>query len=273
MTFQPIVPFGGFVGWQFLQRTMDSQRATFDAAPARQRDVDYFKDNIGSVRSPEDLVGDRRLRAVALGAFGLDADIDSVAFVRKVLEGGTSDPRSLANRLTDSRYREFAATFGFGNGVLPNTLQPGFGARIAEAYLERQFEIGVGASDPDLRLALNLQRELPQIAARTVTENTKWLTVMGNRPLREVFETAFGLPASFGTLDLDRQVETFKSRAERFLDVADFSDFADPERQEDLMRLFLARAQIEGAGLGAAARSPALTLLSNAARGSLFALT
>lgn len=264
MSFQPIVPFGGFVGWQFLQRTMETQREAFDASPMRQTEIEYFRENIGAVSSPEDLVNDRRLRAVALGAFGLDDDIDNNAFIAKVLEEGVADPESLANRLSDSRYRDFSEAFGFGNGLPPNTIRPSFGDDIAAAYLERRFEAGVGQSDPSLRLALELERELPEIAARTESDDTKWLTIMGNRPLREVFETAFGLPDSFGALDIDRQLSEFKDRAERLLGVSDFSDFSDPDKQDELLRLYLVRAQLQGSAGSTAVGSPALTLLRGA---------
>jgi hypothetical protein len=116
-----------------------------------------------------------------------------------------------------------------------------------------------------MRLALTLERELPGIASRDVSDDTKWLTVMGNPPLRRVFETAMGLPQSFGALDLDRQLVEFRERGERLFGLSSFADFADPEKQEDLMRVFLARAQISGGfGAGAGPTSPALQLLQSA---------
>ena len=266
MTFRPVVPLGGFAGWQFLQRTMETQRAAFDAAPVRQRDVEYFEQNIAGIGSAEELVADRRLLTVALGAFGLDADIGNRFFIRKVLEEGTSSREALANRLTDTRYRELSAAFGFGNGVLPNTAQSGFGARIAAAFLERQFEIGVGETDQTLRLALTLEREFGAIAARPVANDTKWLTIMGNPPLRKVFETALGLPQSFGALDIDRQLEDFKDRASRRFGTSDLARLAEPETRGEVLRSFLARAQIaESSPAGFSSASVALTLLSRAA--------
>ena len=65
--------------------------------------------------SAADLVADRRLLKVALGAFGLEGEIDKKAFVRKILEEGTADPASLANRLTDKSYYKLAEAFGFGD--------------------------------------------------------------------------------------------------------------------------------------------------------------
>ena len=33
MSFAPIVPFGGYAGWSFLQRTLPAQKHAFEAAP------------------------------------------------------------------------------------------------------------------------------------------------------------------------------------------------------------------------------------------------
>lgn len=266
MTFQPVVPIGGFVGWTLLQRTMDSQREAFDAAPQRQRDVDHFRENIGRVGSADELVADRRLLNVALGAFGLGDDLQNRAFIQKVLEEGTVDPRALANRLSDKRYLALADAFGFGNGSLPKTGQTGFGADIAEQYLQREFEVGVGQSDESLRLALQFSREMPDLAARDVGDDTKWLTIMGTPPLRKVFETALGLPQSLGALDLDQQLREFKDRAAGVLGGNGFSALADPATQEDFLRLYLARAQIAGAASNPVT-SPSLTLLQQAGSG------
>jgi len=187
-----------------------------------------------------------------------------------VLEEGTGDRAALANRLTDRRYREFSAAFGFGDGLLPRTLRDGFADRIATRYLERQFEIRVGESDETMRLALTLERRLPEIAGRAVRDDTKWLTVMGEPPLRRAFEMALGLPRSFGTLDLDRQLADFKERAGQVFGISRFADFAAPEPRETAMRTFLARAQLaDGAGGSSVPSSPALQILGQVDRGSI----
>lgn len=271
MTYQPVVPIGGFAGWQFLQRTMETQRAAHDAAPQRQREIAYFNETIASVDTAEELVSDRRLLGVALGAFGLDEDINNRAFLQQILEGGTLDRQALANKLTDRRYREFSAAFGFGDSALPATLQAGFAAEITGAYLERQFEIGVGNVSPDMRLALGLERDLPALIERGLEDETAWFSIMGNPPLRRVFETAFGLPAAFGALDLEKQLETFRDRSERAFGASEVKDFADPETREELLRVFLVRAELQG-GVQQQVTSPALTLLSQASSANLFAL-
>ena len=261
MSFQPVVPMSGYVGWKFLTRTLEGQQAAFDKAPALQRDIAYFKERIGNVATADDLVSDRRLLRVALDAFGLGADIDSRAFVRKVLEDGTADPRALANRLSDRRYQAFSAAFGLAGQGPPGTRAAGFADRIAVLYTDRRFEVAVGASVPSLRLALSLRRDLVALAEQPGSETARWFTVMGTPPLRQVFETAFGLPPAFAALDIDRQLEVFRSRATTAFGDPGVAQFADPERLESLVRQYLVREDMRGIGGGTAPGAIALQML------------
>ncbi|PKP85054.1 MAG: hypothetical protein CVT80_04685 [Alphaproteobacteria bacterium HGW-Alphaproteobacteria-2] len=249
--FRPVVPFAGLSGFAFLERTMVRQTEAFNRAPELARESAHFRERIGAIASAEALVADRRLLAVALGAFGLQDDIDNRFFIRRVLEDGSQARDGLANRLSDKRYRAFAESFGFGDPGGARTAEAGFAERIVSAFQTRRFEIAVGESDASLRLALNARRELPDIAARASSDTTLWLEILGTPPLRDVFETAFGLPKGFGALDLDRQVEVVRDRSLRAFGSSAVAQFADPERLEALTRRFLLRAQAEaGPGPG-----------------------
>lgn len=243
MSFVPLVPFGGFSGWSFLKRTMAVQQAAFQAAPELKRDEAYFREKIASVATAEDLVSDRRLLGVALGAYGLDADIGNRFFIRKVLEDGTLDQGALANRLADKQYRAFSAGFGFGDFATPNTRLSDFADKTLEAYRMRRFESAVGEQNDNLRLALNAERELGALALRDSSDDTLWFTVMGSAPLRKVFESALGLPGSFASLDLDRQLETLKEKSQKTFGDSRIAQFSDPEKVETLVRRFLFRTE------------------------------
>lgn len=266
MSFQPVIPISGLAGWRFLQRTLDSQQAAFARAPEIARDTTYFRENIGKIDSAEALVADRRLLRVALGAFGLDADLPNRAFIRRVLGDGTLDPGALSNRLADKRYREMSAAFGFGDFPIPRSKISDFGDRIATAFETRQFEIAVGEQDTGLRLSLGLARDLGAIAARNTSETARWLTVLGNPPLREVFETAFGLPRGFGALDLDRQVEVLRTRTRALTGNDGVAQFTNPDRIDALNRQFLIRSQLASGPAATAPGAIAVQLLQAAAR-------
>lgn len=263
MSFQPIIPMGGAAGWAFLQRTQSAQRAAFDASPEIRRDTRYFEDRIGSVKTSEDLVSDRRLLRVALGAYGLDEDIDSTYFVKKVLDDGTLDAGDLANKLSDKRYLEFARDFGFGDYDIPRTQLSDFRARITDAYRQGQFEIAVGEQNPDMRLAMTLNSQLTDIVDGSGSDETKWYKIMGNPPLREVFQTAFGLPDAFGSIDLDQQLATFRDKADRYLGDTTVDQFADQDKIDELNRLFLVRSQIAAGTASMSSGAIALSLLQN----------
>ncbi|MDR9393262.1 DUF1217 domain-containing protein [Roseovarius sp. SYSU LYC5161] len=262
MSFQPALPMSGLAGWSFLNQTLDRQTEIFDKSPRIARDTKYFEATIGDVRSAEALVGDRRLLRVALGAFGLQEDLNNRAFIRQVLEEGVTDENALANRLSDNRYTRLAAAFGFGDGGSPESARPGFGAEITERFRRMAFESAVGDEDQALRLAMNAKRELADVAGADQNDAAKWYRVLGTPPLRQVFETAFGLPEGFAQLDLERQVAEFRDRATA-IGIDSISDLADEQTREELVRRFL--AQDELAKINApSSNAIALTLLQSA---------
>ena len=121
MSFTPILPLSGLTGWGFLKRTMARQQAVQQSLPAQQRDEAYFRDRIGKADTAEKLVNDKRLLRIALTAFGLEGDVNSKAFIQKILEGGTLKEGSLANKLADKQYQKFASAFGYGDYSVPRT--------------------------------------------------------------------------------------------------------------------------------------------------------
>ncbi|MCU0826865.1 MAG: DUF1217 domain-containing protein [Tabrizicola sp.] len=260
MTFQPVLPLSGFTGWTFLKRTMDRQVAVQQASPVLKRDEAYFRERIGKIQTAEQLVSDKRLLRISLTAFGLEADVNSRAFIQKVLEGGTLKEGSLANKLADKQYQKFSAAFGFGDFSVPRTRISTFPDEILAQFRARSFESAVGAQNNGFRLALNAEREIPALAKRSISETAKWYTVLGNAPLREVMQTALGLPKSFAAIDLDQQVAVMREKAQAAFGSSNISQFSDPKQMEALVRRFHIRADIQNQPAASPA-AIALTLL------------
>lgn len=241
MNFQPVVPLGGYAGWRFLARTQGAQAEVFNASAQQARLADHVRKALPNALTPEALVADRRLLEVALGAYGLKDDVDARAFVRTLLSEGTLKPDALANRLSDKRYAAFAREFGYGD-LGPRVMLPGFADRLLARFQAQEFQAAVGARNDDLRLALNVEGALKDLLAERSGTDAQWFALMGNPPLRQVFETALGLPRSFGRLDVDRQLAVFKDRAQAALGTASLAEIARPETRETLVRLFLLRS-------------------------------
>lgn len=262
MSFQPVIPMSGLVGWKYLERTQDAQFQAFSNNSAMSTDTKYFEENIGTINTAEELVADRRLLRVALGAFGLQDDINNKFFIKKILEEGILATDSLANKLADERYKEMTKAFGFDLSV-PRSKISDFAGKIVEKYRRMQFEVAVGEQDDSMRLALNATRALPELVSQDTSDSTKWFQVMGTAALREVFETALGLPDAFSQLDLDKQLEVFQERASSQLGIENLSEVTDPNVLDKIVQRYLLRAQIDSFQSSVSSGSIALMLLQN----------
>jgi hypothetical protein len=265
MSFVAALPLTGYAGWTFLKRTQTAQSAALNNQPEAKRDEAYFREKIGSIDTAEQLVADRRLLKVALGAFGLQGDLNNKYFIRKVLEDGTLKEGTLSSKLADKQYQNLSAAFGFGDFKTPRNKLSDFADKILGPYKTRNFEAAVGAQNDNLRLAMNAEREIKDLAAKTTGSNdTRWFTVLGNAPMRKVLEKALGLPSTFATLDIDKQLEVIKAKAQAQLGTSEIADFKDPAKMDTLLRRFLIRAEAETYQTQFGS-SGALTLMNQAA--------
>lgn len=268
MTFQPLVPLTGIAGLRFIERTQETQQAVFNKSPSMAREIEYFKENIHKAITPDDLTGDYLLMKVSLGAFGLDDDLSKKYFINKVLEEGSEEPSAFANRMVDTRYKELAEAFGYGNLLGTNVLQSDFADKIVSAYQTQKFEQAVGDVDNSIRLAMNFKREIEDQASDDIAVDTGWYQVMGNTPLRTVFETAFGLPSSVGALDVERQLDLFKEKSSALFGSESLTVFQDQENVDKILNDFMVRQQINSGPDSSTPGYSALSLLQNTGLGS-----
>ncbi len=259
--FQPVIPIGGLGGWRFLQQTYDSQFKAFTQSSQLQRDTEYFRENIASIETAEQLVSDRRLLTVALGAFGLQDDINSKFFIQRILQEGSDNEDALANRFTDPRYKEMSQAFGFGPGEFLKVGAPAFADAIIDRFERIEFEVAAGRQNESMRFALYAEREMATLAEEDMSNDAKWFTLIGEPPLRTLFEKAFNLPTAFGQIDLDQQLGVFKARARKEFGTDDLSIFSEPERVQELITKYVVREQLSQFSGGFSSNAIALTLL------------
>lgn len=264
MSFSPVLPMSGYAGWTFLKRTAALQAKTFANQTVVKREETYFREKIATISTAEELVADPRLLRVALTAYGLEADMPNKFFIRKILTDGTLTTNALANKLADKSYAAFSKAFGFGDFATPRTKLSDFADTILSRYREKQFQAAVGEQNADFRLAMNAETQLADLAASSASDKSKWYTVLGSSPMRQVFETAFGLPAAFGGIDIDKQVEVLQTRARGTFGTDTISQFADEEAMQKLVRLFIIRSEIASASAIVSRAQTALTLLQQA---------
>lgn len=269
MSYSPVVPFGGYSGWKILNRTMETQKAAYVASADVKSDAQYFRENIGKIDTAEQLVADRRLLKVALGAFGLQDDIDNKFFIKKVLSDGTLDNGDLANKLSNKSYLAMSQAFGFGDYKTPSTKLSDFADTILKKYETQSFEVAVGENNESFRLAMYAQREIPALAQKDMSENAKWYSIIGSGPMSTVMRSALGLPSSVGALDVDKQLDIYKTKAKEFFGTSDPAKFANTEGMDKMVKMYLLRSDLDGTSTYSGG-SAALSLLQGTAGGSAF---
>lgn len=257
MSFTPVIPSTGLSGWNFLKATLERQSEISAQSPGLSRDIEYFEDNISAVETLDDLMGDRQLLKVALGAYGLSDELDKGAYVRRMLEEGLSDDSSFANRLNNTDYINLVEKFDFEGGTL--SLSQDDVSEITELYKRQNFETDVGDVDDTMRLALNFERKIGEISSQDNSEAGGWFKIMGSVPLRTVIETAFNLPSEFSALDIDAQAKILADKAQAGYGSRTVDIFNDPEVVDDLIKNYLLREQIDA---GPSASTPGYSALS-----------
>jgi hypothetical protein len=262
MPLTPVIPTTGVAGWSFLQRTLEQQTEVFNRSPDIALQLEYFEENIGAVETLDDLMGDRRLLQVALGAFGLEEELDKGAFVRKMLEEGTEDSSAFAVRINNSDYIDLVEFVGVDSegGV---SFSESDIATMKSQFQRQSFETEVGTVNDTMRLALNFEREIADIAGQDLSENAGWFRAIGSIPLRTVIEGAFNLPEEFSALDIDRQKEILSDNANKLFGEKTVDVFSDPENVQTMINRYLLREQINSGPSASTPGYAALSILTN----------
>ena len=217
-----------------VAQNLPRYQAMTAAEPAVKTATAYYEANIGSVTSIQDLVGNYRLLSYALDAYGLGDQINARALVTKVLEGGVSNPKSLANTLGDSRWKAFAAAFNFAAGAEASPSSANAVKTTTTDYLEQQLESDQGAQDVGVQLALYFERVAPTV--------TSEYGVLADPNLLQAAQTILGLsPGGASTL-----------RAQTLSELMPLSDLQDPAKLKVLTERFTAMYDLTyGPGSGA----------------------
>ncbi len=105
-----------YLGYSIATRNMTTTLNQVASQAQNKREIDYYNANIGKVTNVDDFMNDYQLYSYAMEAYGLSDMTYAKAFMKQVLTSDLSDSSSFANKLTDPRYKEFAAAFNFGTG-------------------------------------------------------------------------------------------------------------------------------------------------------------
>jgi hypothetical protein len=242
------------VDYQRISKDMTRSLSLTARKPDVSRDTTYYLANIGKVKSIDDFLKDYRLYSYAMKAYGLSDMTYAKAFMRKVLTEGVANSNSFANKLSDSRYREFARAFDFAalgsNATQTTAAQTG----TTTQYVQQVMEENAGDQNEGVRLALYFARKASSIKTP--------YQILADKALTQVVQTALGLSPTVSSADIDKQASMLSK-------MIDFSDFQEPAKVNRFAQRFAAMWDANQLSSDGSSSNPALILIGRSTSNGL----
>jgi hypothetical protein len=204
---------------------------------AASKAASYYQENIQGVETLDDLLSDRGIIDVVIGAYGLDETVTD-DFLKQIFNSDLSDPKSFVNQQSSKKWAELVASFNFdseGNltrETLGTIQQRGETLETVNLYMRQTLEENEGESSEAVRLALYFERTAPTI--------TDAYEIIADEALTEVFRTIFGYTEDFANMDVDAQAKVINAQLE-------LSDLQDPKKLQRLIERYTAMYDTENA--------------------------
>ena len=222
------------------------------AQPMVKTTIAKFTQAVTSAKSLTQLLANPAFMNVLLTANGMSDRIGFTALATKALTSKLSDPRSLANTLTDIRWRNLAQSYDFSSTGLLSFRNRGTIASIANAYVTATWQTNQDTVTPGLSKALAFKAQ-----ASTITSVDQ---ILGNPTMRAVVTTALGIPLQIAFQSLNAQEQAISTRI-------DIKKFQDPKFVESFMQRYLIANRADAAS--SSSSTPDLTTLAVQGQGIL----
>ncbi|MDH7798678.1 MULTISPECIES: DUF1217 domain-containing protein [unclassified Beijerinckia] len=191
--------------------------------PINKRATDYYQANIEKVKSIDDFLKDDKLFSYAMKAYGLSDMTYAKGMIRKLLQEGVENSKSLANRLADPRYKAFATAFNFARYGQLTTTFASTNAETVSKFNQQTLEETAGQDNAGVRLALYFKRNVGTIKSS--------YNILADAALLKVVQTALNISPYTSAADIDAQAKDIDKR----LKVADLQD---PKKLDKFLQRF-----------------------------------
>jgi hypothetical protein len=209
------------------EKNETKQVAATAAQPQVARDITAFRKAVTNAKSVNDLLSNPAAMRVLLTANGLGDQANYTALAKKALTSDTKDPKSLANTLSDTRWKTTAQTYDFANKGLSVIQDPKVLDTIANAYAEVTWRQSLDTATPGLSDALAFRQQASSI--------TSVDQILGDPVLRRVVTTTLGLPLQIAFQPLEAQERAISTRL-------DITKFSKPAFVESFVQRYLISA-------------------------------
>lgn len=187
----------GFPLYQRLtQTTRDAEAVKFGTRPVMKAEIEYFRSKIATIETPEDFLKDHRLLQFALVAFDMDGQLQYPARIKQIMLSDPSDPQSLVNRMSDSRYKTINNAFNFTGLGAAKLKNASFIDSIVSRYTQNSYEANLGEISPHIPDALYFERAIKNVS--------NGYQVIGDPVLFDVVKVALSIPNAAVTGSIER---------------------------------------------------------------------
>jgi len=211
--------------YQIITTNMTRTKALIANDAAVKREIEYYNKTIKAIKTPDDFVKNDRVFKFAMKAYGLEDMAYGKALFKKLLQEGVSSPTSMANKMSNPLYKEFAKAFDFAGKGAETTSAASATTEAVEKYIQQTLEQREGTDNQGVRLALYFKRKASSI--------TKTMGILADKAVLEFVQTTFNIPTNASKADIDIQVR----QLEKLIDV---KDFQDPKKVDKLIQRFSA---------------------------------
>jgi hypothetical protein len=194
------------------------------AQPMVKTAIAAFTQAVNGAKSMTQLIANPAFMNVLLTANNMSDQIGYTALATKALTSNLSDPNSLANVLTDTRWKTLAQTYSFSASGLQSFQNPATIASIANAYATATWQTNQDSVTPGLSNALAFKAQ-----ASTITSVDQ---ILGNPNMRTVVTTALGIPEQIAFQSINAQEQAISTRV-------DITQFQDPKFVESFIQRYL----------------------------------
>ena len=199
---------------RLAKSSREDEIAKFAKRPAVKIEVDNFRANIGKIQSPDAFIKNYRVLKFALTSYGMESQAQYPARVKQVLMSDPNDRYSVANRMTDERYRTMATDFSFATKGVEQLSSPDFADYLVQGYISNEYEKSLGDLNPVLTDAMYFRRKISSV--------TKIENFYGDNVMFEVVKEALAIPNAAVTAS----VPQLTARIARGFDVSRVKDAA-----------------------------------------------
>lgn len=248
---------GSTVALNLIDATRGRQIETMRNEPVNKRAEEAFRERIGDITTPEELVKDFEVYSFVMRAFDLEDQIFGRGMMRRILESDPSDEESLLTRLTDPRFNQIHTALGFTTSQGPQTpdfTNPVWVEAIVQNFYNTAFINENDAQNETVGTVLKFRDKFAGL--------TSWYNVLKDKDLTQFFQVALSIPTEVSGLDLEMQV---KIMDEKF----DLTKLVDPKERERLITRYMAISDVLNPQ-GFNVNSTALSVLQNSSLGGQF---